>query len=698
MTTRNIFLVILISLLPTWVVAQIPTKVFEIESILVDGCAGSDEGRNEMVIFMTGPSAVNINSIRVDGAGSTGSIVTSVWPNTGNPFLGWETPGTMATEVAQINATISNCGRLIEPMTNSIPAGKKCLIITSTEFDPTAHSFASLADTLYVIFQVAGNTAGHFVNYGTTSERTLVLTHTGGSGADTVRYDRVNLLNQSGVPGAQDGAGVRYSWSGIPTYYNDGCQAPFEAISAAWTSPGNVCVNDSPIDLSSFVTGSLGGTWSGSGVSGFTFDPSSLSGNITITYVVGTNPCADTISNTITVILPTGATITPIITQCTAGSPVTLQSISPGGVWSGQGITNTSLGVFSPSVAGAGSHDIIYTIGGSCGGADTITIDVIQSANATITAAGPFCIASPATNLIAANPGGVWNGPGITNTALGTFNPAVAGAGIHTITYGIIGLCGDTGTIQIEVVTQISADITPAGPFCDNIAPLNLAAANAGGSWTGTGITNASAGTFDASIAGQGNHDIIYTITGACGDADTATITVYESPLVNFLSTNESCIDQNDGMAWVQISGGTLPYSILWSNGETTDSVFALAPGSISVLVTDLNGCNRNESIVIAASGDLCYTPHVYVPNIFSPNDDGVNDVLWVHGLGVIEMDFIIYDRWGEKMFRSQSLDQGWNGTIRNVEAVPDVYVYYLSVTFADGTSTVFEGNFTLVR
>ncbi|MBN2730065.1 MAG: hypothetical protein JXR53_12640 [Bacteroidales bacterium] len=80
--------------------AQIPSEVFEIESILVDGCAGSDEGRNEMIIFMCGPNGISIDDIRVDGAGSTGAITTNVWPNTSNPFRGWAAPGTMSVQVA----------------------------------------------------------------------------------------------------------------------------------------------------------------------------------------------------------------------------------------------------------------------------------------------------------------------------------------------------------------------------------------------------------------------------------------------------------------------------------------------------------------------------------------------------------------------------------------------------------------------
>ncbi len=194
--------------------AQIPTKVFEITSILVDGCAGNLEGQNEMVMFQIGPNPINVSNLRVDGAIGTGSITAGVSPNTANTWRGIATPPAKPTEVAAINNTIVNCGRLIEPTGGILPAGKKVLLITSTDFDYTAHSFATLSDTLYVIFQNAGNTAGHFVNFGTSSTRTMVLVHVSTGGADTVTYNRSLLTMQNGSLGAQDGGSVAFTWPG----------------------------------------------------------------------------------------------------------------------------------------------------------------------------------------------------------------------------------------------------------------------------------------------------------------------------------------------------------------------------------------------------------------------------------------------------------------------------------------------------
>lgn len=392
------------------------------------------------------------------------------------------------------------------------------------------------------------------------------------------------------------------------------------------------------------------------------------------------------------------ATITSALAYCSADAALNLSANNAGGVWSGSGITNTTNGTFNPGLAGNGLHEIIYTISGICGDADTVTLSVTQSADATIAAAGPFCILDAAVDLNAADAGGAWSGTGITNTSAGTFDPATAGVGTHLITYGIIGVCGDTATIPVTVIEVANATISAAGPFCDNESALSLMAIDAGGSWSGTGITNTAAGTFNPATAGEGNHEIIYTISGSCGDADTIDITIFETPEVQIFSSNETCIDLNDGAAWVEISGGTLPYAVLWSNSENTDSIVALTPGIFSVTVTDANGCGWIRQADIVESDDLCFIPHVWVPNVFSPNGDGNNDVVFVRGEGVKYLTFIIYDRWGEKIFESSSIDYGWDGNYKGKELDPAVFVYYVKATFVDDSQSELHGNITLVK
>jgi len=420
-------------------------------------------------------------------------------------------------------------------------------------------------------------------------------------------------------------------------------------------------------------------------------------GNYGVTVTNG-GLCPATDNIQVTVQPLADATISAPATFCSADAAINLTANDAGGIWSGNGITNPATGAFNPTIAGAGTHEIIYNIAGNCGDADTVSIVVNQSADATITAAGPFCILDAATNLVAADAGGVWIGDGITNASNGTFNPAGAGVGTHTITYGIAGVCGDTATMNVTVIAVADATIGAAGPFCDNEAALNLTSVDAGGVWSGAGISNTSAGTFNPATAGQGTHEIIYTISGSCGDADTSDIVVFDTPEVNVFATDETCIDLNDGAVWVEISNGTQPYSILWSNSDVSDSLFALSPGIFTVTVTDANGCGWTHQTEVEESNDLCYIPHVWVPNVFSPNGDGQNDMLFVRGEGVEFLTFVVYDRWGEKIFESNSLTNGWDGTYNGKELDPAVFVYYVKATFVDNSQSELHGNITLVK
>ena len=93
-----------------------------------------------------------------------------------------------------------------------------------------------------------------------------------------------------------------------------------------------------------------------------------------------------------------------------------------------------------------------------------------------------------------------------------------------------------------------------------------------------------------------------------------------------------------------------------------------------------------------------CQEPYVFFPRAFTPNDDGENDVLYVRGNYIETSYFVIYNRWGEKVFESNAKDIGWDGTFKNEQLPPDVYGYYLDVKCIDGSELVKKGNITLLR
>jgi gliding motility-associated-like protein len=165
-------------------------------------------------------------------------------------------------------------------------------------------------------------------------------------------------------------------------------------------------------------------------------------------------------------------------------------------------------------------------------------------------------------------------------------------------------------------------------------------------------------------------------------------------------ATDESCTGASDGQILSSVSGGSIPYTYLWSTGAITQNLLNIGEGTYILTVTDANGCMAEETAVLIDPLIACDSidPHIVIPNIFSPNADGENDVLYVRGSGVETLLFIVYDRWGEKVFESNSLDNGWDGTYRGRAMDAAVFVYYIKARFINGEEQTLKGNVTLIR
>jgi gliding motility-associated-like protein len=106
-------------------------------------------------------------------------------------------------------------------------------------------------------------------------------------------------------------------------------------------------------------------------------------------------------------------------------------------------------------------------------------------------------------------------------------------------------------------------------------------------------------------------------------------------------------------------------------------------------------GANFNDDAFILAVTEGILT---FVPQIFSPNSDGVNDILYVEGRKIQELKFYIYNRWGEKVFETNDKNIGWDGFHRGKDSQSGVYVYYLEAEIEDYGPHKQKGNITLVR
>ena len=164
--------------------------------------------------------------------------------------------------------------------------------------------------------------------------------------------------------------------------------------------------------------------------------------------------------------------------------------------------------------------------------------------------------------------------------------------------------------------------------------------------------------------------------------------TVYQGQTVTINSTN--------------LGGG---YSYLWTpstglDNPTSNSTSA-TPNQTTTYYIDVHdqwGCTWRDSVTLWVIDVICDEPYIYVPNAFTPNGDGKNDILHVKSNVAYEVDFQIYDRWGELVFATNNLDNGWDGTYRGQKANPGVFVYHLVITCYNKEIFRKKGNITLIR
>jgi gliding motility-associated-like protein len=132
-----------------------------------------------------------------------------------------------------------------------------------------------------------------------------------------------------------------------------------------------------------------------------------------------------------------------------------------------------------------------------------------------------------------------------------------------------------------------------------------------------------------------------------------------------------------------------------WNTGETKSNILAGKPGEYTATVT-INGCSTTDTVIIRKD---CY---VDVPNVFTPNNDGVNDYFFPRRFltkGVSSFKMSVYNRWGVQIYETTSLDgQGWDGALNGVPQASGVYVYVIDAEFKDGQIEQHKGNVTLMR
>ncbi|MDZ4823215.1 MAG: gliding motility-associated C-terminal domain-containing protein [Flavobacteriales bacterium] len=147
--------------------------------------------------------------------------------------------------------------------------------------------------------------------------------------------------------------------------------------------------------------------------------------------------------------------------------------------------------------------------------------------------------------------------------------------------------------------------------------------------------------------------------------------------------------------------------SFLWMPPNSLDSNILPNPDAYPTLTTQYvvtvtmsNGCYDTDTVlvIVLEKPPVDTSGSLFIPNIFSPNYDGTNDLLWVYGGPFTEFHLEIFNRWGEKVFESDNQFSAWDGKYRGMQAQAGVYYFKLNLGSTGGTSSTQTGNITLLR
>ena len=274
--------------------------------------------------------------------------------------------------------------------------------------------------------------------------------------------------------------------------------------------------------------------------------------------------------------------------------------------------------------------------------------------------------------------------------------------------------CTSTGTVSLTVpFATIDAGANQA--ICrGQTVTLNATADGYPGafSWTSSGSSGILTGAMPTTTPDITSiFTVTYTYSAAlCQISDNVTITVNPVPEILSLIMNpeDGKVCEGEILAIKSNSiGGTTPLVFAW-----TQDGQAILPGSkdtvsltliggldpvnyvIALTITDAAGCSSNKSVDVEVK--RCFN----IPNAFSPNGDDTNDTFSIveYGGTTTISNFVIYNRWGQKVWTSSPSAPKWDGMVDGKPAPVDVYIYQLQITRPDGTKESYSGEVTLIR
>lgn len=267
----------------------------------------------------------------------------------------------------------------------------------------------------------------------------------------------------------------------------------------------------------------------------------------------------------------------------------------------------------------------------------------------------------------------------------------------------------DSATLQLRIAANVDAQFSTPSAGCVpyNAVFTNTSIGGATFKWDfGDGTTSTQESpTHLYSTPGTYTIKMIANDPNTCNKIDSTsfTIVVSASPTAAFTYTPQEP-KENAEYTFTNLSSGAILYRWDFGDGDSVittkkDTLIkhifnATATFNVCLTATNQYGCDSTVCQPISA----IISPLAKVPTAFSPNGDGVNDIVRVRGYGISKMDWRIYNRWGTLVFKAASLKEAWDGRYKGELQPQDVYVYVLNITFSDGTVQNTKGDITLLR
>lgn len=443
----------------------------------------------------------------------------------------------------------------------------------------------------------------------------------------------------------------------------------------------------------------------------------------TTTYTVtvtDANGCQGSDTITVSVASPVVLTVSNDVTIC-AGQTATLNATANGGdggpytyTWNNNLAGN---GPHTVSPATTTTYNVYATDGIGCISlTDSITVTVNPPLAVTATAA-PYTVCAGNSSVLTASVSG---GDGNYNYSWQPVSPTVPSATVTpvsttTYTVTVTDACGspavtDTVTVTVvpaAVVTATASTLNGCEPVCVDFTSQSTGNCTQSAWDLGDGNT-VSGSNINHCYSAAGSYNVVVTCTdgnGCSAMSSPLTINVFTSPVADFTESASTVILDPSSPAEVCFtdnSSGADSWS--WNFADNTGSSSLQSPcytysdtGTycVSLTVTNAGGCTDSISHCIK----IIEVSEYSIPNVFTPNGDGRNDLFTVKAQGVKNVSCMIFNRWGTKVYEWSSIAGGWDGHTTSGQMAEDgVYYYTAVITAMDGTVKEEKGFLQLIN